>query len=435
MAHNEEKAPLQSNQEAEEALRNRAIDLFIGGKKAEAISRELGRSQVWFYKTLARYEQSGREGLKSQNRAPKRVHNRTNADIEGAVVRVRQTILQGEDVALRYASIGANTIASELKRAGIEPPSRRTINRILVRHQLVEPRPAGVTSSTIPDDYPWPRAEQANAVHLFDFVMRSIAGGGRFYSCNLMDHYRRWPFLRIIVNKRAESVAQFLVEAWQAVGLPTALYLDNDVVWRGSGSAKRTLSRIIRLALLLGVECIFTPPYTPKANPLIESFNSLWNSNFWLRHTFAGVTEVETELPHFEYTARYRHPWPACDLRTADQIAPDFKPCCLATDFAEHLQPRLPLTAGRLHFIRFVDADGSFAILNERWSLDAHCWAGKTIRATIELGSQQLLVFHQTSYLALPNQIAAFDFPLDEAIVPLRTCFQRPHLPLWPATS
>jgi transposase InsO family protein len=435
MAQQEEQAPLQPNQESEEGVRNRAIDLFIAGKKPEAICREVGRSRVWFYKTLARYQAQGREGLSSQSRAPKRVHNRTAAEIEAAVVRVRQTILGGEDAELRYASIGADTIAAELQRAGIKPPARRTINRILQRQQLVEPRPPSVVSSAIPSDYPWPCAEQANAIHLFDFVMRTIAGGGRFYSCNLMDQRRRWPFLRIIVNKRVESVAQFLVEAWQAIGLPTALYLDNDVVWRGSGSAPRTFSRIVRLALLLGVECIFTPPYTPKANPLIESFNALWSSNFWLRHTFASVTEVENELPHFEYTARYRHPWPGFDLRSADQIVPDFKPVCLPADFVEHHLPRLPLTAGRLHFIRFVDADGAFSLLNETWSLDAQHWAGKTIRATIDLPQQQLFVFHQPARLAMPTTVACFAYPLEEALVPLRPCFQRPHPPLWPWLS
>jgi hypothetical protein len=78
---------------------------------------------------------------------------------------VRQTILRGEDAELRYASIGADTIAAELQRAGIKPPARRMINRILQRAQLVEPRPPSVGGSAIPSDYPWPCAEQANAIH------------------------------------------------------------------------------------------------------------------------------------------------------------------------------------------------------------------------------------------------------------------------------
>lgn len=431
MSKAEQAAPLQSNQATEEVVRNQAIDLFIAGCKPGAICQAVKRSREWWYRTLMRYRQGGREALRDRSRAPKRVHNRTAVEVENAIVRIRQTILSGEDAELRYASVGADTIALELKRAGIEPPARRTINRILQRRQLILPRRAGKVNSSLPEDYPWPCAEEANAIHLFDFVTRSITGGGRFYSCNLMDQKRRWPFLRIIVNKSAEAVAHFLVEAWQEIGLPTALQIDNDIVWRGSSSAKRTFSRIVRLALLVGVEIIFTPPYTPKANAIIESFNALWTENFWLRTTFENIPKVESELPYFEATARYRHPWPEFDGFTAAQLVPDFHPCLLAPDFVDHRQKRLPLTAGRLHFLRFVDADGSFSIFNETWSLPSATWAGKSIRATLDLQQQQLFVFQQPAHHLVPTLIAQFDYPIAEEIVPLHSCFQRTPAQLW----
>jgi putative transposase len=428
-------APLQSNHEQEEAVRHRAMDLFIAGKKPSQICRELGRSRPWFYKTLDRYRAGGRAGLASRSRAPKRVHNRTPEAVEAATVRVRQTILSGDDVELRYVSMGADTIAAELKRAGIQPPHRRTINRILQRHHLIAPRTTPAKSGSIPQDYPWPCPTQPNELHLFDFVTRSLIGGGRFYSCNLMDQSRRWPIVRLITNKNAEAVAAFLVEAWQEIGVPAALYLDNDVVWRGSGSAPRTFSRIVRLALWLGIELIFTPPYTPKANPMIESFNARWTANFWSRRIFQSVIEVKQELPHFEYAARYRHPWPEFGLRTADQLAPTFVPFALPADFTDHHRQPLPLTAGYLHFIRFVNSDGSFSILNEFWPLEAETWAGKTIRATLHLAQQRLYVFHQTHRQAIPTQIAQFDYPLDHDIRPLQEHYQRSRPVLWPINS
>ena len=428
-------APLQSNHDPEETVRQQAIDLYIAGRKPSQICREVGRSRAWFYKTLDRYRHSGRAGLASRSRAPKRVHNRTAEDIEAAVVRVRQTILSGQEADLRYASIGANTISAELKRAKIVSPSRRTIQRMLHRHGLVEPRAASHSSPSMPEDYPWPCVKQANELHLFDFVTRTISGGGRFYSCNLLDQGRRWPVLRIITSKNAANVLAFLVEAWQEIGLPIGLHLDNDIVWRGSGSAPRTFSRIVRLALLVGVEPIFIPPYTPKANPLIESFNALWSANFWLRRRFQSVSEVQQELPLFEQVARYRHPWPELGLRTADQLAPDFVPAYLSADFSQHRTQSLPLIAGFVHFIRFVDLDGTFSILNEPWQLEPEPWAGKTIRASLHLAQQQLLVFHQAQRHALPAQIEQFDYPLDEAVCPLQDCFQRPRSNFWPAKS
>ncbi len=434
-AQSSNQAPLQSNHDAQEAVRQRAIDLFIAGKKPSQICWEVGRSRAWFYQTLERYRNGGRAGLASRSRAPKRVSNRTAEAIEAAVVRVRQTILSGEEADLRYASIGANTIAAELKRADIAPPSRRTIQRILQRHQLVEPKAPAKASASIPEDYPWPCIKQANELHLFDFVTRTITGGGRFYSCNLMDQWRRWPVLRIITTKNGENVLAFLVGAWQEIGWPAALYLDNDIVWRGSGSAPRTFSRIVRLGLALGIEPIFTPPYTPKANPLIESFNALWSANFWSRRRFQSVIEVQQELPHFEHVARYRHPWPELGLRTADQFAPNFVPVCLPNNFTQHRAKSLPLTSGYVHFIRFVDLTGSFSILNEPWQLEAERWAGKTIRATLHLAQQQLLVFHQAQRHAVPTQIAQFDYSLDEELFPLQDCYHRPRPAFWPTNS
>ena len=70
------------------ALRGTAIDLFINGHKPTAICRQLNRSRTWFYKTLGRYRQGGREGLRSRSRAPHHVHNRTLLHVETAIVRL-----------------------------------------------------------------------------------------------------------------------------------------------------------------------------------------------------------------------------------------------------------------------------------------------------------------------------------------------------------
>ena len=352
--------------------------------------------------------------------------------VEQAIVRIRETITTGSDPELRYANIGADTIATELKRAEVRVPSRSTINRVLKRHDLVDPHPHRKAKRSLPEDYPWPQVTQPNQVHLFDFVERVLVGGGRFYGCHLLDQARRWPYLAVIPTKTAAAVSQILVNAWQAVGLPNALYMDNDVVWQGSGSAPRTFSRIVRLCLHLGIQVIFTPPYTPEANGLLESFNGVWDRNFWQRVEFQDLNHVQSELPYFQNYCRHRRPLAEFDNRTADQLYPDFTPILLAEDFTAHRQDRLSLTAGSLHFIRFVTPEGTFAILNEVWQLDAKKWAGKTIRATIDTQQQQLCVYHQAKSDELPILVAEFDYALHEAVVPLQPEFQRPIVPLWP---
>lgn len=430
-----ERAPLQSKPDPAGQLRNEAINLYIAGLRPTEICRQVGRSRTWFYNTLRRYQLGGRAALASRSRAPDRVHNRTSVEVEQAIVRVRKTIMSGDDPELRYANFGADAIAAELERAGIPPPSRTTINRILKKHDLAEPRPRRKRKRKLPDDYPWLQVKQPNQVHLFDFVHRILVGGGRFYGCQLLDQARHWPYLAVIPHKTAAAVSQVLVSAWQEMGLPTALYMDNDVVWRGSSSGQRTFSRIVRLCLLLGVQVIFTPPYTPEANPLVESFNGVWDRNFWQRTEFRDLTHVQAELPYFQHYCRHRRPLLAFDNRAADQLYPDFVPALLAPDFTPPQQERLPLTGGHLHFIRFVMSDGTFTILNEAWPLNPDDWAGKTVRATIDTAGQQLCVYHQADRNGLPLLIARFDYPLKEKVVPLSSNFERPGVPLWPTSE
>jgi hypothetical protein len=414
------------------AVREQAIDLFISGRTPTAICRQLKRSRPWFYQILARYCQEGREGLRSRSRAPKRVHNRIAEDVEAAIVRLRRTITAGADPELRYANCGADALAGELKRARITPPHRATINRVLKRQDLVCPRRRQSQKHKLPDDYSWPQVQAPNDLHLLDFVTRSIRGAGRFYSCHLLDHFRRWPFLRAETPKSAEVVSQFLVQGWQDIGLAGGLYIDNDAVWNGGGRGQRVLSAIVRLCLLVGVEVIFLPPYTYEANPVIESFNSLWAENFWGRTVFRDLPHVQAELPVFERYCRQRRPLAEFAGRTADQIAPDFVPRRLSASFDQHHQERLPITIGKVHFVRFVSSAGTFSMLNESWQLDQKHWAGKTIRATIDTQKQQLLVYHQPKDSQTCQLIAQFDYPLGEEVIPLGDEFHRERPSFWP---
>jgi transposase InsO family protein len=416
----------------DELLRQAAINRYLRGEKPARICKVLGRSRRWFYTTLQRYRQAGYAGLRTRSRAPYHVHNRTPTEMEAAIVRVRQTIATGQDPELRYASLGADTIAFELKQAQLSPPHRATINRVLKRHGLVQPRPRCSERLKLPDDYPWPQVTTPNAVHLFDFVSRTLTGGERCYGYHLLDQARRWPFLRVETTKTVETVSLFLVGSWRQVGLPTALYLDNDIVWNGGGRGQRVFSTIVRLCLLVGVEVIFTPPYTPQANPVIESFNDVWSDNFWQRTQFRNVAHVQDELPLFEHYCRHRRPLADHAGQTADHIAPDFVPMCLPASFQLDLGQPVPLTAGYVHFIRFVSGEGTFSILNERWLLDKTRWAGRTIRATIDLAAQQLKVYHQPAKYQDCQMITQFDYPLVEELQPLVSTYHRPRAVLWP---
>lgn len=423
--------PLQSH-DPEAQVREEAINLYLAGEKPTMICRTLGRSRTWFYKALGRYQQGGREALRSQSRRPKHIAKQTDEEIEMAIVKIRKTITSGQDPTLRYGNIGAETIARELEEMDLQPPSISTINRILGKHELQQPRVKKKQKRKLPDDYPWPCVTQPNQLHLLDFVTRATGSIRRVYSCNLLDHIRQWPFMCLIEQKTRQNVADFLVSAWQMVGLPNALHIDNDTVWRGSSYGKRSFSFIVRLCLLCGVEVIFTPPYTPEANPLIESFNGIWDRNFWRRTTFNSFAHMSDELTHFETWCRQRRPLPGQNRLSPNQLYPGFVPVCLPSEFEQHQQTQLPLTAGYIHFIRFLDAQHSFSILNESWTIQTPSSNIQTIRATIDIEKEQLLVYHQPTPHDVPVLLQQFPYPVGQKVVPSSSQWQRPFTPLWP---
>jgi len=416
----------------QEIVRNRAIDMYLEGIGVSSICRTIKRSRSWFYKVLRRYQQHGRVGLGDRSRAAQVVHNRISKELELRIVHIRKTIVGGQDPELKYANIGADSIAAELRRLNIEPPHRATINRILQRYDLVQPRQSKKDRPNLPEDYPWPSLTSPNAIHQVDFVSRYIRGSSRrIYGCHLLDPMRSWPYLRVISSKSAKNVTKFLVSAWQEIGLPTVMQIDNDIVWNGGGRGQRVLSTVVRLCLLVGVEVLFIPPYTPKANGAVEKFNHLWHENFWSRNEFRDIEHIQQELPLFETYCRFRRPLSQFEGKTANQITSEFDTRLLAPEFDDNLQYPLPITVGFLHFVRFVSHDATFSILNETWTLDKR-WAGSTIRATIDTQTQTLCVYHHPAKADYCQLIARFEYPLALTPVPLDPLYLQPRPSIWP---
>ena len=96
------------------------------------------------------------------------------------------------------------------------------------------------------------------------------------------------------------------------------------------------------------------------------------------------------------------------------------KPCL------RHLIPegRLPLTAGRLHFLRKVDSNGAICVLNEIWQLGRK-WSGEYVCATIDTQEQTLRFWHQVNALSAWQLIKTRRFSVEEPVHARRPEFRR----------
>jgi transposase InsO family protein len=350
------------------------------------------------------------------------------SEIEEAVVRIRKVLEERSDPELKYAFIGAPTIRTELKRTSLRPlPSVRAIERALQRRGLTQPRRKRKHPNEPTAYCPLPVAQNPDDVHALDIVIRHLLGGERVCSFHLLDLASRYPVLRQYPNKSAVSAKSLLVAAWQTVGLPTLLQIDNEATFCGGYRHKRVFSQVVRLCLTVGVEVIFIPFYSPQKNADIESFNSDWDLAFWQRERFRDLTHVQQECQIFERWYRTRHEPPALEGLTPADVRTDFIPCLLSADFDLHLvERRLPLISGRVHFIRLVNSLGQINLLNESWIVEkqAEELVGEYVWATISTAEQRLRIYHQKAADAVRRLVVEYDYEIAEEVQELDPAYQ-----------
>jgi hypothetical protein len=75
----------------------------------------------------------------------------------------------------------------------------------------------------------------------------------------------------------------------------------------------------------------------------------------------------------------------------------------------------LPLTQGRIHFIRRVDERGEIRILNESWKVSKRL-AGEYVWATVDLKEQRLKITYRKSERAQAKLIKQYDYCVAEPV-------------------
>lgn len=223
-----------------------AIGRSLRGDSASAICRLLGRTRVWLYKWLKRYDPADPTWARTRSRAPHRTADKTRPDVEQRVAEIRSRL-----VATKYAQRGALAIQWQLQQLGVEPlPALWTINRILKRQgvggQAARRRATRHCISCVGSAAP-------NAVHQLDLVgPRYLAGGSRLYGIHVIDAYSNAVALAAAASKRDTDIVEAVVGAWQRLGIPRCLQVDNELSFRGSNRYPRSLGLLVRLCLYLG---------------------------------------------------------------------------------------------------------------------------------------------------------------------------------------
>jgi transposase InsO family protein len=408
-------------------LRREAVRRLLLGESPSEIARDLKRSRQWVYVWGWHYATDPHTDFTDGPRTPHHLPSQTSLEVERLIVALRKELEAGESEAMPYGLIGASEIQARLEGLGIAPaPSEATIQRILAKRDLTHALGAANASAY----YPYPPAWAPDALHATDIVVRYLRRQHKVYNFHSIDVYTHRVALTPMLNNTSATACAHLCQAWESLGLPRLQQLDNEGAFCGGHTHPRVIGKVVRLCLFCGIEPFFTPTYEPKRNHWVENFHELWDQAFWSRTRFTSLTHQQAEQPKFErwYGQVYRPP--ALGGATIAQFTRDMTFHTLTPDLAALLpdyaagSPRLPLTAGYIHLMRKVRADGSVELLNDVWMVGRR-WAGEYVRASIDLGQRQIAFWYQADAESRPHVLLKRIFRPKEPIHELTPPFRR----------
>lgn len=282
-------------------IRKQAIKEFFQGNLAQkAIYEKFNKSRSWFEYWLRQYKNNGVNGLRTKKQGyPQGKLRKYSSRLINEIVNIRKRL--EEDLGEYF--YGAERIAQELLALGYNKskiPSISYIKKVLSQRGCI--RETKLKNYTPLRGYP---EHFVNSLGLLISQMDFI-GYKRIHKSNYPIHFLALAYPKLkyghiwrIKAERSSITIPLLFEFWQQNPKPDAVQMDNDATFVGSGSAKGTISRMIRFLLTLGITPLFIPESSPWRNGSVEGLASVFSRKFWQRHDFKNLSHIDKELEIF----------------------------------------------------------------------------------------------------------------------------------------
>lgn len=283
--------------------------VLIGKRSYRDVAAAHGVSIGWVAKVVARYRQGGYEAIGPRSRAANHIANRTPADVEERIMRLRKQLLDaGFDA-------GAATIHYHLSQQVDTVPSETTIWRILRRRGFVTPQPQKRPRSS------WIRfqAMLPNELWQSDVTGWKLADRTEVEILSYLDDHSR-----LILRSRVTPVAtaQGALTTFRAAsaehGHPAALLTDNGCVYTAAHRGGRQALESELLAL--GVVFKHSRPYHPQTCGKIERWHQTLKKFLAKQPRARSIRELQRQLDRFVTYYNDTRPHRALDRRTPRSV-------------------------------------------------------------------------------------------------------------------
>jgi transposase len=395
--------------------REAAIHLIRVGHSVKEVAQELGRHPNWVRKWYKRYREEGWSGLKERSRAPKNQSQKIKDKVWRAICQARSELEAEAERGEGLKYIGPTAVRTKLKAKKVKPlPSTATIERVLRENKMTRPYQKQSKQKVA---YPHLKPTEPLQLCQVDIVPHYLTGGERVACFNAIDVFSRYPTGQPFSRRRSQDAAEFLVHTWQQIGIPVYTQVDNEGCFSGGATHPYVLGKVLRLALAVGTELVFSPFYHPESNGYVERFHQDYNQHVWDATYLHNRSEVQSKGVSFFELYRHSEHHSALHGLTPQTQHAQVKARKLSPEFVLPAR-KLPLYEGRVHFIRRVEADGTISVLNVRWTVpNSHPDQG--VWATLQFQSRgaTLKIYNAAPDVPDRHGLASYLFPLKEPVL------------------
>lgn len=385
-------------------LRQQAIALYLQGWNKSEIARKLHKSRSWVQRWVGRYRSNAAAvSLQDHSRAPKHIPWAYPERIKRMVLQIRMEREKGKRAKYQYALVSAQAIYYEMRELGISPlPTPDTIHLWLKQAGRIPKRKARKASNPT---YPELPCKAVNDVQELDFKGPFYLQdrSHKYYLVALRDTKSKKTALRALANKSMDAIVDFLVSAWQKIGCPKRLKMDNCLDFRGSNLYPRSPSKLMRVCLDLGVQPVFIPLREPWRNGVVENLNGLLARFLFRMRTFQTEKQLHQVVQRMETTINTLYRLPALQGKTPQEFAANAKLRHPPNNY-EWRTRNLHLLKGKVTFIRFVRKSGRITLTAKDKFLIGKKYKWQYVMANVDVAKRKLHVVCQG------KQVRSFDY-------------------------